>query len=84
MQEIKHFINGQFVSSESGRTFDDVNPANGEVIARVHEAGREEVDQAVAAANAAMNGPWGTMAVRLFILNASPRRLNRRMTTPWA
>lgn len=63
MQEIKHFINGQFVSSESGRTFDDVNPANGEVIARVHEAGREEVGQAVAAANAAMNGPWGTMAV---------------------
>ena len=29
----------------------------------MHEAGREEVDQAVAAANAAMKGPWGTMAV---------------------
>lgn len=63
MQEIKHFINGQFVSSENGRTFNDINPANGEVIARVHEAGRKEVDQAVAAANAAMNGPWGAMAV---------------------
>jgi aminomuconate-semialdehyde/2-hydroxymuconate-6-semialdehyde dehydrogenase len=63
MQEIKHFINGQFVPSESGRTFDDINPANGEVVARVHEAGRKEVDQAVAAAKSAMDGPWGTMAV---------------------
>lgn len=63
MQEIKHFINGKFVSSENGRTFDDVNPANGAVIARVHEAGRKEVDQAVSAANAAMSGSWGTMAV---------------------
>jgi aminomuconate-semialdehyde/2-hydroxymuconate-6-semialdehyde dehydrogenase len=63
MQEIKHFINGQFISSESGRTFDDINPANGEVVARVHEAGRKEVDQAVAAASAAMEGPWGKMEV---------------------
>jgi len=63
MQEIKHFINGHFVSSESGITFDDINPANGEVIARVHEAGQKEVDQAVAAAKNAMSGPWGTMPV---------------------
>lgn len=63
MQEIKHFINGRFVSSESGRTFDDINPANGEVIARVHEAGLKEVDQAVAAAKNAMSGTWGAMPV---------------------
>ena len=65
MQEIKHFINGQFLPSSSGHTFDDINPADGKVIAKVHEAGREEVDRAVAAANAAMKGSWGTMAVQL-------------------
>jgi aminomuconate-semialdehyde/2-hydroxymuconate-6-semialdehyde dehydrogenase len=56
MKEIKHFINGEYVGSESGRTFDDVNPANGEVIAKVHEGGQAEIDRAVAAARAAMNG----------------------------
>ncbi|MEJ2655075.1 MAG: 2-hydroxymuconic semialdehyde dehydrogenase [Acidihalobacter sp.] len=61
MKEIKHFINGEYVGSESGRTFDDVNPANGEVIAKVHEGGQAEIDRAVAAARAAMNGEWGSM-----------------------
>lgn len=63
MKEIKHFINGAFVGSASGRTFEDVNPANGQVIARVHEAGRAEVDAAVQAARAALKGLWGKMSV---------------------
>ena len=33
------------------------------MIAQVHEAGKAEVDAAVAAANAALNGPWGKMTV---------------------
>ena len=61
MKEIKHFINGEFVASASGRTFDDINPATGKVIAKVHEGGKAEVDLAVAAARAALKGPWGTM-----------------------
>lgn len=32
MKEIKHFINGAFVDSASGRTFEDINPVNGQVI----------------------------------------------------
>ena len=63
MQEIRHFINGEFVSSASGKQFDNINPATGAVIARVHEGGRDEIDQAVKAARAAMQGPWGTMPV---------------------
>lgn len=43
MHEIKHFINGTYVSSQSLGTFDDINPANGDIIARVHEGGRVEV-----------------------------------------
>ncbi|WP_372696109.1 aldehyde dehydrogenase family protein, partial [Immundisolibacter sp.] len=61
MKEIKHFINGEFVASASGRTFDDINPATGQVVAKVHEGGKAEIDQAVAAARAAMKGPWGSM-----------------------
>lgn len=61
MQDIKHFINGQFVPSASGKTFADINPANGEIIAQVHEGGQAEVNQAVAAAKTAMNGAWGQM-----------------------
>jgi aminomuconate-semialdehyde/2-hydroxymuconate-6-semialdehyde dehydrogenase len=61
MKEIKHFINGEFVGSASGRTFDDINPATGQVIAKVHEGGKAEVDMAVAAARAALKGSWGKM-----------------------
>lgn len=61
MQEIKHLINGQFVGSASGKMFDDINPATGQLIARVHEGGKAEIDAAVKAARAALSGPWGTM-----------------------
>ncbi|QFG27736.1 2-hydroxymuconic semialdehyde dehydrogenase (plasmid) [Pseudomonas umsongensis] len=63
MKEIKHFINGAFVGSASGRTFEDINPSNGQVIGHVHEAGRAEVDAAVKAARAALKGPWGKLSV---------------------
>ncbi len=63
MREIRHFINGEYVASHSGRTFDDFNPANGELVATVCEAGQFEVDAAVAAARAALTGEWGRMPV---------------------
>lgn len=61
MREIQHFINGRFVNSKSGKTFDNINPATGELIGKVQEGGAEEVDLAVKAARAALNGPWGKM-----------------------
>lgn len=48
---IKHWINGQEV--ESPQTFDNINPATGEVICQVASGTAKEVDQAVAAAKAA-------------------------------
>ena len=55
-------IDGRFVDSASGKTFDDLNPSTGEVLARVAEAGTEDVKHAVAAAKAAFeDGPWGRM-----------------------
>lgn len=56
-----HFINGEFVASKSGRTFDNVNPVTGELVGQVAEGGEEEVNRAVEAAQHALEGPWGTM-----------------------
>ncbi|MEZ3498454.1 betaine-aldehyde dehydrogenase [Pantoea sp. KPR_PJ] len=44
------YIDGAYLPSAAGDTFDTVNPANGAVLATVHEAGRADVDRAVAAA----------------------------------
>jgi len=54
-------INGAWVPAKSGKTFDSVDPANGEVIAKVPFAEGEDVDAAVAAARSALSGPWSTM-----------------------
>lgn len=80
MQEIKHFINGEYVGSVSGRLFDNVDPSTGKVFAKVHEAGREEVNAAVKAAQAALKGPWGKMstAERAEILHRVADGINAR------
>ncbi|WP_304458175.1 aldehyde dehydrogenase [Alicyclobacillus sendaiensis] len=53
MERVLHFIDGAFVPSEDGRTFDNVNPATGERIGTVAEGGRAEIDKAVRAARRA-------------------------------
>ena len=57
MQEFKHFINGVYIGSQSGKTFENRSPVDNSLIGLVHEAGREEVDAAVAAARAALFDP---------------------------
>lgn len=59
----KHlYINGEFVESKSQKTFETYNPATGEVLANVFEAGPEEIDLAVRAARKAFDeGPWSKM-----------------------
>src|SRR6202041_1403620 len=55
----KMLINGQWVSSISGKTFPTYNPATGEVLAQVAEGDREDIEQAVKAARKAFDhGPW--------------------------
>lgn len=80
MKDIKHYINGQYVGSASGQMFDNVNPANGKLISKVHEAGRDEVDAAVRAAKAALSGPWGKMTLeqRTSILHKVADGINDR------
>jgi aminomuconate-semialdehyde/2-hydroxymuconate-6-semialdehyde dehydrogenase len=62
-QEFLHFIDGDYYPSASRKTFSVVAPATGEVYAVAHEAGEVEVDAAVSAAEAALNGPWGSFTV---------------------
>ncbi|WP_336863020.1 aldehyde dehydrogenase family protein [Peribacillus frigoritolerans] len=57
------FIDGRWVDSISGRTFESLNPATDEVNAVVAEAGPEDVDLAVKSARRAFeSGPWAEMA----------------------
>ncbi len=58
-------IGPDWVDSSSGETFEDLDPATGEVLASVPDAGSEDVDRAVAAAREALEG-WsrGTGAQR--------------------
>src|SRR5438445_703513 len=52
-------IDGKWVEAASGKTFETPNPATGEVLARVAEAGPEDVERAVRAARRAFDeGPW--------------------------
>jgi acyl-CoA reductase-like NAD-dependent aldehyde dehydrogenase len=54
-------IGGERVVAADGKTFDTYNPATGEVIAQVAEAGPEDVDRAVQAARKAFDtGKWAT------------------------
>ncbi len=80
MKEFKHFINGEFVGSVSGKTFENRNPVDNSVLGLVHEAGEAEVAAAVAAAKKAMHGPWGklTQAARIDMLNRVADRINER------
>jgi aminomuconate-semialdehyde/2-hydroxymuconate-6-semialdehyde dehydrogenase len=56
-----HFINGKFVPSLGGKTFDNINPATEELLGTVAEGGAAEIDLAVKAAKKALNGPWKKM-----------------------
>ncbi len=52
-------IDGQWVQAASGKTFASTNPATGEELASLSEAGAEDVNRAVAAARRAFDeGPW--------------------------
>ena len=50
----KSFINGEWVSADSGETVPVYNPATGEVVAEVAKCGTDETRRAVEAASAAL------------------------------
>jgi len=58
MNTYQNLIDGEWVSAASGKTFDVMNPATDEVIAKVPEAGGSDVDRAVKAARRAFDEGW--------------------------
>ncbi len=57
----KLLIDGRRIAALSGRSFETLNPATGEVITKVAEAGVEDVDAAVRSSRAAFEGAWSHM-----------------------
>jgi acyl-CoA reductase-like NAD-dependent aldehyde dehydrogenase len=59
MKECKLFIDGEWVPSSTNTVLDDINPATGEVYARVHQASAADLERAIAAAYRAKDS-WGS------------------------
>jgi acyl-CoA reductase-like NAD-dependent aldehyde dehydrogenase len=64
MNTYQLLIDGQWVDSTSGKTFQTPNPATGEPLAEVAEADKADVDKAVAAARRAFDGKWSKLSAR--------------------
>ena len=61
----KAFINGEFIDAQSGRTFEDINPATGKNITDVARCDADDVDKAVAAARSSFeSGTWSDKSPR--------------------
>lgn len=63
MHQIENFINGEFSAATSGKRFEKRSPLDGNMIASIAEAGLPEIDAAVKAARAALQGEWGRLGV---------------------
>ncbi len=62
---LQHYINGQFVDSVGGGTFDVLDPVSNTNYATAAAGQQEDIDLAVAAAREAfVNGPWPLMKPR--------------------
>ncbi len=60
MQEIRDqlFIANEWTPARNGQTFEVINPSTEEVLTQVARGGPEDIDDAVAAAREAFDGPW--------------------------
>ena len=76
------FINGESVEPASGEHRALIEPATGETIGRTAMAGHADIDSAVEAARAALDGPWGrtppTERSRLLHALADAIHVNRK------
>ncbi|MDT4964239.1 MAG: aminomuconate-semialdehyde/2-hydroxymuconate-6-semialdehyde dehydrogenase [Pseudonocardiales bacterium] len=63
VRRIRNFVDGEFVEADDSSSFDKIDPVDGSVSARVHEADAALVDRAVTAARRALDGAWGATTV---------------------
>ena len=64
LKKYKMFIDGEWVDSESKKTFETLNPENNEPWAIAPEASAKDVDRAVKAAQKAFEGEWPKLLPR--------------------
>lgn len=57
LRQTRNYVDGEFVAT--AKTFHNICPVDGAVLADVHEADKALVDRAVAAARRAVEGEWG-------------------------
>lgn len=81
MREYLLYIDGRFVAASDGRTFDSINPFNGEIVARSARAGIADARLAIQAARTAFDkGPWRTMSreERAGLIKSVSDKINER------
>ena len=61
--QTRAYVAGEWIEADDGATFDVVNPARGDVIARVADLSRAEVGRAIAASAQAMKG-WAARTAK--------------------
>jgi len=78
MKHYRNYVNGRWV--ESPNTFEDISPVDGSLVALVHEADGDLVDEAVKAGHRAVAGAWGrtTAADRVAVLRKIADEMERR------
>ena len=79
----KLFIGGGWRAGGGGETIPVENPSTGEVIAAIARGTAEDVDAAVAAAQAALDGEWGAMTATergriLTVIDCNPHQVGAR------
>jgi len=60
----KMFVDGKWIESESGKTFDAISPATGKTIAQVPKGTRADAQRAVEAAHKARGAMAGRFSAR--------------------
>jgi len=79
MEELELFVDGAWVPSSSGATFEASSPSTGETIARIAEGTRDDVARAIAAANRAWPGWAGRSAFdRATVMRRIAEQIDRR------
>jgi betaine-aldehyde dehydrogenase len=58
LRELHNFVNGEFKSTQDGKTLDIINPSTGEAFATAPLSGPADVDAAMRAAREAFEGGW--------------------------
>ncbi|WP_042147001.1 5-carboxymethyl-2-hydroxymuconate semialdehyde dehydrogenase [Paucisalibacillus sp. EB02] len=65
LEDVKLYINGDFVDAVSEETFENINPFTNDVMNLVAKGASADIDKAVSSAKEAfVNGPWGSMKLK--------------------